>query len=203
MNSGITVQAQGLAALLAEMRSLPEKVQRRALTGAVATGARVIKDEVVRRAPIYVEFNLDTGRYAPKASHVPPPGTLKRAIYSARAVNRCTATTEVFRVGVRSGKRTATGKTNKHDAYYARWVEYGHFTRTPTSIPGTRAQRREIARKKGLVRWVPPRPFFRPAFLAKKEEALKAVERVLMERLTVLVAGQRYLKTYRTLRKAA
>lgn len=194
MSSGVSVKMQGLPELLAELRGMPDKVQRRVLTSAVATGARVIKQEVVRRAPVYTGLDLDTGRYVPKGRNAPPPGTLRRAIYSTRAVNKCTDTLEVFRVGVRSGKRTAKGKANPHDAYYARWVEYGHFTRAPKSLGATRKQRREVAMQTGAVRWVAPRPFFRPAFDAKKEEATRAMERALRERLAVLLAAHRYLK---------
>lgn len=192
--SEVTAKMHGLEELLRELREFPQKVQTRVLTGAVGSGAKVVKDEVVRLAPVYVEFNIETGRYIPVGKNHPPPGTLKKAIYATRAVNKCTPTKEVFRVGVRTVKKTANGKPNPNDAFYAKWVEYGHYTRTPKSIPGTRKQRRDIARAKGLVRWIPPQPFFRPGVDNTREAAIDAVRQYIENKVPVLTAGLRYLK---------
>lgn len=182
MTDAVTFDVPGLADMLAELSRLPEVMQRRVVRGAVATGCSVIRREVAARAP---EFTGDV------AQGHPPPGTLKRAVYQARLVDQCTGTAEVWTVGVRAGKR------QRADAFYARWVEYGHYTRTPAG-PGTRAARRAVARASGTARWVPARPYFRPAFDAKRNEAMQAMQDYITENLPLAAASFRYIQAIAT-----
>lgn len=95
-------------------------------------------------------------------------GKLQRAVYMVRDKALTTLTRAVYHVGVRSGKkwrsRTITaGKragqtTSDRDAFYWRFLEFG------TS---------KMAK----------RPFLRPAFEAKKEEAVDAIKERLATRI--------------------
>lgn len=166
----IDVKVTGLAELNATLRALPEALRARALKGMCATGAAVIKDEAKRRAPVW------TGSV--QEGH-PPPGTLKRAIYQTRLVQECTSTREVWMVNVRKGKQfRAVGKGAINlDAYYASWVEYGHYTRAPMSA-GTTPAKRMAAHLTGSVtsvRLIPAHPYMRPAFETKKQDAVRAM----------------------------
>ena len=96
-------------------------------------------------------------------------GTLRRAIYAARG-KTSTPTQEVRIVNVRRGKRYRKGKSNR-DAYYARWVEYGH-------------RERQGKDSVGPPKFIPPRPFMRPAFESTKNTS---VDRII-EKLRVVLA---------------
>jgi HK97 gp10 family phage protein len=78
-----------------------------------------------------------------------PPGTLKRAIYSAQARRLSGLLQQVYQVGVVSGKRAKTGKSK--DGYYWRFVEFGTVK-------------------------MAARPFLRPALEAKKMDAVEAMD---------------------------
>ena len=147
-----TVQIKGLAELNRALAELPPRLARNVLRGSVAAGAAVIRQEAKERAPRYA------GEVA--AGH-PPPGTLKRAIYSAQARRLSSLLEQVYHVGVVSGKRAKVGKTKSgksKDAYYWRFVEFGTVK-------------------------MAARPFLRPAFEAKKLEAVEAIRRYMAERI--------------------
>jgi HK97 gp10 family phage protein len=185
MTDQCKAEVQGIAGLMAELRQLPQVVQQRLMRGAMGTGARVIKDEAVRFAPEW------TGSVS--QGH-PPPGTLKRAIYTVRLVDKCTATLEAWKVGVRSGKnKTARRGASvvSLDAYYASWVEYGHFARVGK---GTSKDAKKAAQALGVAAWVPAHPFMRPAFETKKGEAVRAMQAYLDDNLHTVAATMRYLK---------
>lgn len=191
MSDGASMEITGLADLLADLRTLPDVLQQRVMKGAVATGASIIRKEAVLRAPVWTG-DVSQGH--------PPPGTLKRAIYQTRLPEWCTPTVETWKVDVRMGKRAASTKRGKGtvnlDAFYARWVEYGHYSRAPKSAGKTRKQRR-AAVESGAVQgahFVLPRPFMRPAFEVKKQEALNAMQAYVTHNLPVAMAAMRILK---------
>lgn len=152
-----TVQIKGLAELNRALAELPPRLARNVLRGSVAAGAAVIRQEAKERAPRYAGEVV--------AGH-PPPGTLKRAIYSAQARRLSSLLEQVYHVGVVSGKRAKVGKAKSgkaksgksKDAYYWRFVEFGTV---------------KMAAK----------PFLRPAFEAKKLEAVEAIRRYMAERI--------------------
>lgn len=85
-------------------------------------------------------------------------GTLKRAVYIARVTRQSNDYQQVFAVGVRKGKRYQKfelkfgknkGQTVDMDAYYGRFLEFG-------------------------TRNMQARPFMRPAFEAKKLDAISS-----------------------------
>ena len=178
--------AMDLGPLLQDFRELGEAVQKKLTIGAVAAGARVIATEARRLAPEYDE-QVQRGH--------PPRGTLKRAIYYTRLISECTATYETWVIGVRAGKRFQQVKRGKGtvnlDAFYAAWVEYGHYART---AKGVTRDGKKAGRALGVTTWVPAQPFMRPAFALKREEAFKAMEKYLQERLPAATLGMRVLK---------
>lgn len=152
-----TVQISGLTELNQALNELPQRLARNVLRGSVAAGAAVIRQEARRRAPRY------EGRVA--VGH-PPPGTLKRAIYSAQARRLSGLLQQVYQVGVVSGKRAKVGQAKAgktKDAYYWRFVEFGTVK-------------------------MAARPFLRPAFEAKKMDAVEAIRAYMAQRIPREVA---------------
>lgn len=181
---GATASVQGLEQVMREMYALAPALRDRVLKGMCATGASVLRQEAIKRAPMYEE--------AVAAGH-PPPGTLKKAIYQARLVDKCTATQEVWAVDVRKGKKfRSMGKAGvNRDAYYAGWVEFGHFTRVPHAMTKTA---RAAGRALGVAQYVAPQPFMRPAFETKKSEALRAMQEYAEKHLSYATQMNTYLK---------
>jgi hypothetical protein len=186
MSDGITCEITGLDALLRELRALPEAVQTKVLPKAVGAGAAVIRKEVALRAP------EATG---PISEGHPPAGTLKKAIYSIRLKDQCSPTFEVWKVGVRKGRGARETKRRggviNLDAFYASWVEYGHFARVPHAM--TKAAR-AAARAVGTAKWVPAHPFFRPAVAVAQNRAFAAMKESLMRELPLAMVAMQYLR---------
>lgn len=183
MADGIAFEIDGLEQLLGELRALPAAIEMRVLRGAAATGASVLRKEVILRAP------QSTG---PVSEGHPPPGTLKKAIYQVRVSQECAPGREVFKVGVRRGKRArSVGKSGVNlDAYYAWWVEHGHFARVPHELTKTA---KAAARMLGVAKFIPPQPFFRPAIAVKQRDALQAMHDYIRRQLPLATAAMRYL----------
>jgi HK97 gp10 family phage protein len=172
--------------LLLDLQALPQTIQTRVMKGAVATGASVIRKEAIRLAPTY------TGDVAD--GH-PPPGTLKKAIYQTRLPSQCTPTQEVWKVDVRRGKAARNTRRGKGvanlDAFYAKWVEFGHYTRVPHAMTKTA---KAAGRALGVARYVPPHPFMRPAVQAKAGEAFKAMQTYIYQQLPLATAALRIVR---------
>lgn len=168
----IDIQLRGFAELAAKLRDMPDNISRNALRSAVAAGAAVVRDEA--KARIGTDPKIDTG-------------TLKRSLYIKQIRELSGLTRQTFYVGARQGKRYAKmGKKGRSaDAYYAKWVELGHFTRAVKS--SNRGQRNnaalEAAVRSGKVKWVPGHPFLRPAFELKRGAAIDSIAAKLRERL--------------------
>jgi HK97 gp10 family phage protein len=180
MADGVTFSIPDLQAFLRELDEVSEMVRKRILKGAVASGASVVRREAILRAPLY------TG---PISAGHPPPGTLKRSIYQTRLVDKCTRNLEVWKVDVRRGKRTTKKGAALPDAFYAAWVEYGHYTRRPKS-----AGRRRRGEVLDPVFFQAPKPFMRPAFETKKGEALQAIAQYIRDNLGPALAAQKFIK---------
>ena len=185
MADGTSIAFPGLPDFLAELRALPAKVQTKVMTKVVSAGAAVVQAEVAKRAPEY------TGEVT--QGH-PPPGTLKKAIYRVRVSSECTATREVWKVAVRKGKAAQKSKRGKStvnlDAFYAAWVEYGHYTRVPHAMTkGARAAARAV----GTAKFVSAHPFFRPGVEASTQTSFAAMQACLERELPLAVAAGRYL----------
>lgn len=168
----------GLEELRAALKQLPERISRNVLRGAVAAGAAVIRKEAQAIAPVY------TGSVA--QGH-PPPGTLKRSIVQKQIVELSGPTRQTFYVTVRKGKKyRGQGKKGNlsQDAYYASWVEFGHYYVPPRPKGVSRKAHRAANRAK----FVPAKPFMRPAFESKKGEAVAAIREYMANRIPQEVA---------------
>jgi HK97 gp10 family phage protein len=105
----------GLRELEAALKSLPDRVARNVLRGAVAAGAAVVRKEARDLAP---------------KSEGPQPeghvsGTLKRAIYQKQIRERSSLLQQTFFVGVRRGRSAKSTVKGVIDAWYAHFVEFG------------------------------------------------------------------------------
>ena len=183
----VTITLTGFAELASGLRELPDKVSRTILSKAVSAGALVVQQEMVKNA----EAIRDTG-------------TLARSIYRKYIRELSGPETKVFFVAPRQGKqyqKMGKKKVSK-DAYYARWIERGHFTRPPGThainrrgvsgkwlkgdivanrLPRTkdRSTQLESMVAAGTIKWIPPNAFMRRAFDVKKEAAVDAMGQVL------------------------
>lgn len=170
---------KGLRELNDALAALPKAIAKNVLRGAVNAGATVIRKEAALRAPVY-----QPGKYGIPDTR-PDPGRLKRAIYQAHAPERSSEIVQTVLVGVRQGKSQRAKQRGKStvnlDAYYAKWVEFGHWYVPPRTEGTRKAHRAKYAAPPG--RFIPAKPFMRPAFEAKKDEAIKAIEQYLRERL--------------------
>lgn len=173
------MKVTGLAEALATLRQAPAALQQRVIRGAVAAACQPIREEAVQRAPEW------TG---PQQEGHPPPGTLKRSIYQTRLTSECTPTREVWIVTARKGPRAADAAGGSKDAFYATWVEYGHYARGPGA--------RSAAERKGLdagthvplgSHFILAQPYMRPAYEVKKFEAVEAFRAFVERKLPLVV----------------
>lgn len=150
----IRLETQGLRELEAQMRQLPALLDRRILDAGLLAGARLVRDEAKQLAP---ELSVEDPRWE--------RGALKRAIAATRIRPQQYASEVIVRVrkltkkqlGLFSRRRFAGGRLRRadpRDAFYWMFVEFG--------TAKMRAQ-----------------PFLRPAFEAKKEQAVqKAIDAI-------------------------
>ena len=171
-NSFQNIKVEGLKELSDALQKLPEAIAKNALRGSVNAAAAVIRDEAKRLAPVMPEA---------MPSHQ-PPGTLKRSIIVKQIPEKSSVIQQTFYVTVRQGKKyQAQGKkgNKSQDAYYAKWVEFGHFF-VPPKAAGISWKKH---RQQNQAKFVPAHPFLRPAFESKKEEAVQALKAYLEKRI--------------------
>ncbi|MDT7836457.1 HK97-gp10 family putative phage morphogenesis protein [Aquabacterium sp. OR-4] len=120
----ISAKVQGIPALKAALAGLVPKLRRQVLRNALAAGARIVRDDARRRAPV-LQPTLKTP--------VRKPGTVRAAIVvrTSKAARRA-GDVGVF-VNVRPAKRGQRGAKSPHDPYYWRWLEFG--TKKMAAIP--------------------------------------------------------------------
>jgi HK97 gp10 family phage protein len=175
MADEVQLRVQGLADLKAALAGLAKNLRRRALRNALAAGARVIRDEARRRAPV-----LDPRKPRSQAAAIKgwrKAGTIRRAI-SVRTSKFASRGGDVgVFVNVRPAKKGSRGAKNPNDPYYWRWQEFGW---TPASkrtggFGKKGAKFRRHLNKIGAPKAQPGR-FFMKAASAKLEDALRAFE---------------------------
>lgn len=146
------ISLQGFDDLEQVFLVMGEKIGSDALRSAANTGATVIKDEVVIRAP-------------------EDSGILKSAIYQKHIPEQSGDDRQVYFISWRKGKKSPT------DAFYGDWVERGHWYVPPKpdgiTYKAHRAANRAI--------FVSAKPFLRPGFEAKKYAAIEAMRNKLGE----------------------
>lgn len=112
----ISAKVHGIPGLKAALAGLVPKLRRQALRNALAAGARVVRDDARRRAPV-----LQPTMRAPYRK----PGTLRKAIVVRTSkIARARGDVGVF-VNVRPAKRGQRGAKSPNDPFYWRFLEFG------------------------------------------------------------------------------
>ena len=110
-------------------------------------------------------------------------GIIKRNIIVKRIEEKSNgATLQTYYVTVRKGKFNVEG-----DAFYWRWVEYGHsFVRRKKNGITWKAHREAMQLEYGSSS-APAQPFMRPAYDRKKNDAIAAMQRRMAEKFKELI----------------
>lgn len=165
------VQIRGIRAAQERLKTLPDDVAEHALRSSAYAGADLLKDEVIARAPR-------------------KSGRLKRSIYTKHLDEHSGRDKQAYRVGVRRGRKRKSDKDDGPDdtAFYAAWGEYGHWhvPPKPDGVSWKEHRKQHIGKK-----WVPAQQFIRPAFEAKRAEAVRAMKERLKLRLNEILAGKK------------
>lgn len=112
----IHATVRGLPDLKAALADVVPGLRRRVLRNALAAGARVVRDDAKRRAPV-----LQPTLKAPYRT----PGTVRKAIaVRTSKVARRRGDVGVF-VNVRPAKRGQRGAKSRTDPFYWRFLEFG------------------------------------------------------------------------------
>lgn len=178
---------KGLDGFLVQLEQLPKDIGRNVLKGAVQAGAAKLKAQAIHLAP-----ELDTPDRHKKNKRI--RGALKNSIYQKAVPELSGPLVQVAFVGVRTGKKkgdpvvSANGKISNVDAYYWKWVEFGHFYVPPRpdaykTLKITQKRWREVHKTWAKAIWIEPRSFMRPAFSLAKDEALLAMQTYLETRI--------------------
>lgn len=168
----IRAKVEGLDELAKALEQLPEDLAERALRQATAAGAVIVRDEAKARAP------RDTGK-------------LVSAAFVKKDGGQTDDLRAVYHIGIRAGKsaRRVGRKKLDLDAYYWKFVEFGHFTRHAGSnrrdSTVKRLAKRAFAKS---VRFISGRPFLRPALETKRAEVIERIRSVLEARIRRLAA---------------
>lgn len=130
-------------------------------------GAAVFRDEAIQLVPVR-------------------KGVIKRNIIVKRIEEKSDgAAVQTYHVTVRKGKFNVEG-----DAYYWRWVEYGHsFVRRKKKGDTWKAHRAAMALEYGSSS-APAHPFMRPAYDRMKRSAITAMARRMGERFKELIGSK-------------
>lgn len=167
------VTIKGLAELRkALQQTIPIEMQGKALQKALSAGARIT-----------VAAARENAKRGGKSFPDVRTGTLVRAIYAKRSRYGNTQTLENRVIGVRRGNkygknRTTAGKSNM-DAFYWKFVEFGHRIGTKKS-GWLKKARGAGAQPQGDV---PAQPFMRQAFEATKSQAALAIRDSLAKQI--------------------
>jgi HK97 gp10 family phage protein len=123
----------GLREFKDKLQQLPKTLRRRVLRNALAAGARVVRDEAKRQAPVLASENRNTPYRK--------VGTVRKAI-SVRTSkrDRLEGNVGVF-VNVRPAKGAARGAKNPDDPFYWRFLEFGTSKMAARPFLGPAAQK--------------------------------------------------------------
>lgn len=115
----IEARVQGIPDLKAALAGVVPALRRRILRNALAAGARVVRDDARRRAPVI----SPVARAVRKG--VRQPGTVRKAIVVRTSKEaRRRGDVGVF-VNVRPAKRGQRGAKSRTDPFYWRFLEFG------------------------------------------------------------------------------
>lgn len=159
------------------LNAIPRAAAEKCLQQAVSASAKVIQDEAHKNSPFR-------------------SGLMKGAVYRAQIKDPSNPLLRKFVVAVRSGKRSRVTKMDakkashvaaakggglraggkvKLDAFYWRWIEFGHAVR-----------KSKIGNGKSSGSAVSPRPFIRPAFEQRKRQAVDRMGEVFAKKLALI-----------------
>ena len=187
MMANATVVLTGFKELETKLLALAPKIAKNCLAVGVYAGAKVFQVEARRLAPVY------TGKV--QDGH-PPAGQLKRDLILKHASEQSNAFQQTYLITVRQGKKYKT-VVNRHvvylNAFYAKWVENGHWyvsenkmtkvNRHGATVIGHWAEHRAAAKTGTDAKWVGAKPFMRPAFDTKLNQAIEAIKDKLGKRI--------------------
>jgi HK97 gp10 family phage protein len=186
------IMLTGYDALKKRLQDMDTELRENALRAVTFAGANVICQQAIKNAPYYTgEVSEDVicqqaienaPYYTGEVSEGhPPPGTLKKSIIVKRIEEQSGPYRETYYVTVRRGK---VGSDS--DAYYAHMVEYGHFARGPGQKlkGGARSKAAQrVALEASGAKFVPAQSYMRTAYEMKKDDAVRAMQEKLNERL--------------------
>jgi HK97 gp10 family phage protein len=180
----------GLDALKAALLQLPANIGKNVLRGAASRGAEVIKERAIDLAPSLQKVDRHKN---PRVK-----GLLKAAVYQKQIPELSNDLLQTFFVGVREGKqrgkfqyavKTSAGGFALVDAFYWKWVEFGHFYVPPRPRNATTGKlvkqswHREQVKASANAVFVKPQPFLRPAYNEKSAQALQIMVDYMSKRI--------------------
>lgn len=148
--AGDTVVVKGLDELKRKLEQLPKAMRVRVLRNALSAGAREVRDDARRNAPV---MTLGTSLKAPYRK----PGTVKKAItVRTSKADRKAGDVGVF-VNVRPAKKAQRGAKNPNDPFYWRFLEFG--TRKMAARPFLRKAADKLPKalaifEERIARWI-------------------------------------------------
>lgn len=182
------------SAVQENLQAMVAGVNQHCIRPAAQAAAQVFVDEVRAKAPVADAPTVT------RDGKVIQPGLLRNSIYQAFATHASSLTTAVYHISWRGTRRGGGGEGALPSAPHGHLIEYGHWRyfalvrgkdgrwRTmihPSKIGTPRPDRRaSIAVKSQYYvalptpKWVPARPFLRPAYDAKQAAAKEAAMRV-------------------------
>lgn len=168
--SDISVEVRGLRELERRLQTLPDRLQRKALTPAVLAGARVVAAEARKNAPI---------RTGATRRNVIAKRARDLRGYAARAL-----------VGVRHGKARRSGEKayarRAEDPWYFFMYERSGFHstgRTRRIAARGRLKLQRLGVRSSGFKFTPPRPFIGPALKSAGGRAALAIRERLAREL--------------------
>lgn len=114
----IETKITGIPDIKAALLSIPDKLRQRALRNALAVGARIVRDDARKNAPVLSAANAIRAPFR-------TPGLVKKSI-SVRTskIARKAGDVGVF-VNVKPAKKGQRGAKSRVDPFYWRWLEFG------------------------------------------------------------------------------
>ena len=165
----------GMDELLKNLKSLPEKVQKRILVGAVRAGAKPMIKEAKSLAPVQsgmIKDSIGVTRFKTRKK------SLVWFVVSPRV-----KTFKMKATNMDNGQNAVL--TMRNDPWYAHFVEYGTYSHL--DHPMVRARTGKLGKKRAKIvasgGGIKPHPFMRPAFEKEGLNSINEVRKYIAKRL--------------------
>lgn len=145
------------------LSQLERDVVEKVARSSARAGALVIYDEIKIRATLFKE----------------PTNTMYNAVYHWFDTKRSTETRKTYMVGI-----------NKRKAPHWHNVEYGHWRINVVFTDENTGALIALRKRLAAPKWVPAHPFLRPAWDAKRDDALRAMAVRASQRIDELARGE-------------